>query len=62
MNPKLMHQFRSGGMALFMTLLTISILFIYLSPFAFMVFTSLKTQDQISIVGAPIWPAMPSTF
>jgi multiple sugar transport system permease protein len=25
------------------------------------VFTSLKTQDQITIVGAPIWPAKPST-
>jgi multiple sugar transport system permease protein len=45
-----------------MTLLTLAILVIFLSPFAFMVFTSLKTQDQISIVGAPIWPAMPATY
>jgi len=62
MNSKLSFQLRSGGMALFMTLFVVAILVIYLSPFAFMVFTSLKTQDQISIVGAPIWPAAPATF
>jgi multiple sugar transport system permease protein len=43
--------------ALVITVFTLAILFIYLSPFAFMVFTSLKTQEQISVVGAPIWPA-----
>ncbi len=62
MTPKFMHQFRNGGLTLFMTLLTLSILVIFLSPFAFMIFTSLKTQAQISIVGAPIWPAAPSLF
>jgi len=41
------------------TIFTLAILFIFLSPFAFMIFTSLKTQDQISIVGAPIYPAAP---
>jgi multiple sugar transport system permease protein len=41
---------------------TIAILFIFLSPFAFMVFTSLKTQDQISIIGAPVWPARPALY
>ncbi len=46
----------------FVTVLVLALLVIYLSPFAFMVFTSLKTQDQISIVGAPIWPAQPATF
>jgi multiple sugar transport system permease protein len=43
------------------TLFTIAILFLFLSPFAFMVFTSLKTQDQISIIGAPVWPARPAS-
>ncbi|MCX6078497.1 MAG: carbohydrate ABC transporter permease [Chloroflexi bacterium] len=62
MNPKLAHRLRYGGSTLFLTLLTVALLVIYLSPFAFMVFTSLKTQDQISIVGAPIWPAAPSTY
>lgn len=44
------------------TVFTLAILIIFLSPFAFMVFTSLKTQDQISIVGAPIYPAAPPKF
>ncbi len=46
----------------FITALVLALLILYLSPFAFMVFTSLKTQDQISIVGAPVWPAQPATF
>ena len=44
------------------TVFTLAILGIFLSPFLFMVFTSLKTQEQISIVGAPIYPAAPSFF
>jgi multiple sugar transport system permease protein len=42
------------------TVFTLAILFLFLSPFAFMVFTSLKTQEQISTLGAPIWPARPA--
>ena len=53
---------RKTGRVVFFTSFAIAILFIYLSPFAFMVFTSLKTQDQISIVGAPIWPAQPAKY
>jgi multiple sugar transport system permease protein len=41
------------------TVFTVAILGIFLSPFLFMVFTSLKTQEQISIVGAPIYPVAP---
>ncbi|MBC7879084.1 MAG: carbohydrate ABC transporter permease [Anaerolineales bacterium] len=44
------------------TAFTLAILVLFLSPFAFMIFTSLKTQDQISIVGAPIYPAAPPKF
>ena len=55
-------QFRNGLSSVFVTLLTLAVLFIFLSPFAFMIFTSLKTQGQISIVGAPIWPAAPTTY
>jgi len=47
---------------IFITSLTLAVLVIYLAPFAFMLFTSLKTQDQISVVGAPIWPAAPPKF
>jgi len=41
----------------FVTLVVLSLLVVFLSPFAFMIFTSLKTREQISVVGAPIWPA-----
>lgn len=44
------------------TLFTLLCLLLFLSPFAYMVFTSLKTQDQISIIGAPIWPARPALY
>jgi multiple sugar transport system permease protein len=46
----------------FVTILVFALMMIFLAPFFFMVFTSLKTQDQISIVGAPIWPAKPASF
>ena len=55
-------QVKNGLNSSFVTLLTIAILVIFLAPFAFMIFTSLKTQDQISIVGAPIWPAKPPVY
>src|SRR5689334_4597527 len=44
------------------TAFTAAILVIFLSPFAFMILASLKTQDQISIVGAPFYPAAPPKF
>jgi multiple sugar transport system permease protein len=55
-------QWKNGLNAGFVTLIVIAILVIFLAPFAYMVLTSLKTQDQISIVGAPIWPAQPSVY
>jgi multiple sugar transport system permease protein len=58
MNPR--FKIKNFANSTFITALTVSIATIYLAPFAFMIFTSLKTQDQITIVGAPIWPARPS--
>jgi multiple sugar transport system permease protein len=55
-------QWRHGLSSTFVTLLALAVLVIFLAPFAFMVFTSLKTPEQISIVGGPIWPAKPATF
>ena len=55
-------QLRTGLNSTFVTVLAVAVLAIFLAPFAFMIFTSLKTQDQISIVGAPVWPAQPSTY
>jgi multiple sugar transport system permease protein len=46
----------------FITALTLAVLAIYLAPFLFMIFTSLKTTNQIAALGAPIWPAKPETY
>jgi multiple sugar transport system permease protein len=48
--------------AIFTTLLALVLLALLLSPFLYMVFTSLKTQAQISVLGSPIWPAAVATF
>jgi multiple sugar transport system permease protein len=58
MNKKII----TGINTVFVTLLVLSILVVFLSPFAFMIFTSLKTREQISVVGAPIWPAAQPKF
>ena len=56
------RKWRHGLSSSFVTLLTVAILVMFLAPFAFMVFTSLKTPEQISILGGPIWPAKPATY
>ncbi|MCI0395667.1 MAG: carbohydrate ABC transporter permease [Chloroflexi bacterium] len=56
------HTLTLKAKILTVTIITLAILFLFLSPFAFMVFTSLKTQDQISIIGAPVWPARPGVY
>lgn len=60
MNLKSKMMFNHGIKVTLVTVFTLAILGVFLSPFAFMVFTSLKTQAQISIINAPIWPAAPS--
>src|SRR5687768_9991322 len=61
-NKSLSRKLRTGFSVTFVTALTIALLVIFLAPFLFMIFTSLKTQGQISQLGAPIWPAKPTTF
>ena len=46
---------------IFLTSIMAFVAFLFLLPFFNMVFTSLKTTDQMSEAGAPIWPAMPGT-
>jgi multiple sugar transport system permease protein len=58
MNRKLLEGLNST----FVTLLALALVIVFLSPFAFMLFTSLKTRGQISVVGAPIWPAAQPKF
>src|ERR1044071_4249496 len=57
-----LRRLTKGINVAFITALTLAILAIYLAPFLFMVFTSLKTKTQIAQLGAPIWPAKPETY
>ena len=57
MASTLPHKTRKITKAALVTGFTLVLLLLFLSPFAFMVFTSLKTPEQISVVGVPIWPA-----
>jgi len=56
------HLLRRGLSITFTTGFTIFLLALFLAPFAFMVSTSLKTQAQRTILGGPIWPAVPVTI
>ena len=60
MNLKSKSMLSHGLKVTLVTAFALALLGVFLSPFAFMVFTSLKTQAQISIINAPIWPAAPS--
>ena len=55
-------KIRSLFDATFVNVLTIALLVIFLAPFLFMVFTSMKNQSQITTVGSPIYPAEFPTF
>jgi multiple sugar transport system permease protein len=48
--------------ATFVTTFAAAILALFLMPFLFMVLTSLKTPNQIMVLGSPIYPAMPASF
>lgn len=61
-NKSTIATVRKGVNITFVTGLVIAILVIFLAPFLFMIFTSLKTQGQIAQIGAPIWPAAPPTY
>ncbi|MEN8243001.1 MAG: carbohydrate ABC transporter permease [Chloroflexota bacterium] len=44
------------------TSFALALLALFLAPFLFMVFQSLKSREQTSIIGAPIWPAAPALY
>ncbi len=51
------------GLKILLTTLSAAILLsLFLSPFVYMLFSSLKTKEQVSELGAPIWPAGAATF
>jgi multiple sugar transport system permease protein len=49
---------RSTGVTLFATVVLIA----FLLPLVYMLFTSLKTKEQMSELGTPLWPANAPTF
>jgi len=53
---------KNGLNTTFVTAVVLAVLVVFLSPFVFMIVTSLKTREQISVVGAPIWPAAQPKF
>ncbi|HEX2696928.1 MAG TPA: hypothetical protein VHM28_04420, partial [Anaerolineales bacterium] len=55
-------QFRKIGKSTSITAFTTVILGLFLMPFLYMVFTSLKNQTQVATTGAPIWPAKYTTY
>ena len=61
-NKSLLRRLTKGVNVTFVTVLTTAVLAIYLAPFLFMIFTSLKTPTQIAQLGSPIWPAKAATF
>jgi multiple sugar transport system permease protein len=56
------RSYKKGIQSGLVTLLTIGILGLFLSPFLYMVFTSLKSPEQLTTQGTPIYPAKPATF
>lgn len=62
MNWHFLTKVRKGTNIALITGLTIALLAIFLSPFLFMVFTSLKDLGQITKLGSPIWPAKAPVF
>lgn len=54
-----LRKFVAGGL---ITLFASSLLSIFLMPFAFMLTTAFKNYGQLSLEGAPFWPALPVTY
>ncbi|HEX7170994.1 MAG TPA: carbohydrate ABC transporter permease [Candidatus Limnocylindria bacterium] len=60
---ELRHRRRSlDGRSLLLTTFTVMLLALFLSPMLRTLSLSLKSADQITTIGAPIWPADPGTF
>jgi multiple sugar transport system permease protein len=56
------HNVRKAGNYSFVTTFSAAILAIFLMPFLYMIFMSLKTPEQISQAQSPIWPAKRPQF
>ncbi|NJN55091.1 MAG: carbohydrate ABC transporter permease [Anaerolineae bacterium] len=52
---------RDTAKTFIVTALALLLLFMFLSPFMFMLSTAFKTPEQISVLGSPLWPARAAT-
>src|SRR6202142_3457126 len=55
-------KFLKRANPVFVTVFTTALLALFLMPFLYMVFTSLKNQTQVATTGAPIYPAKYPTY
>jgi multiple sugar transport system permease protein len=56
------RELRKFSASALVTSFAILLLSAFLMPFAFMLTTAFKNYEQLSLEGAPIWPAMPETY
>lgn len=64
MSTKSQHSKRTKNFfkALAVTGGSLILLALFMSPFLFMVFTAMKSPDQMSAIDSPIWPAKQATY
>jgi multiple sugar transport system permease protein len=55
-------MFKKATSSFLITVFTIVILALFLSPFLYMILTSLKTTRQMAVQSAPLWPAQSQTY
>ena len=55
-------RFMKRANPVFVTVFTSALLALFLMPFLYMIFTSLKNQTQVATTGAPIYPAKYPTY
>jgi multiple sugar transport system permease protein len=61
-NPQTSKRTKNFLKALAVTGGSLILLAMFLSPFLFMVFTSMKSPEQMAALDAPIWPAKQATY
>ncbi len=60
--PRSGNAFRKLTGQVTTTAFAAAILILFLSPFLYMMFTALKSKEQMNRAGAPLWPADAATF
>ena len=61
-NKRVSKEVRVAGMKMGITGLALAVLFLFLIPMFYGIVTALKTDNQLSMIGAPWWPAAEGTY